>query len=207
MSVSPSQRLARYWNRQADGYDRKMARLEQTRLGESRRWVCERARGEVLVAGIGTGLDLTLLPREARATGLDLSERMLEVARGRATALGRGEDRFVPGDAMALPFAASSFDAVLCTFALCSVPEPARALREFRRVLRPDGLLLLADHVRSSNPIVRMGQRLLEAYSIPAQGEHYTRRPSALLADAGFEIVEAGRHTAGIIEHLSARPI
>lgn len=74
-------------------------------------------------------------------------------------------------------------------------------------MLRPEGRLLIADHIRSTNPLMRASQHLLELYSIPVEGEHYTRRPSLLLEAAGFAIEESDRHPAGAIEHVRARPV
>ena len=101
-----------------------------------------RRRSEVLVAGIGTGLDLPLLPPMHRYVGLDLTRAMLARAVARRGALDIG---FVEGDAQALPFAEASFDTALMHLILTVVPRPARCLAEVARVLRPGGRVLLFD--------------------------------------------------------------
>jgi hypothetical protein len=73
------------------------------------------------------------------------------------------------------------------------------------RVLRPGGLLLLADHVASSAWLVRGIQRLLEVISIRQGGEHFLRRPVELVRAQGFEITKVERFKLGIVERVAAR--
>lgn len=153
---------------------------------------------------MGTGLNLPLYPAEVRLTGVDLSPAMLAIARDRA----RDLDRSVAlrlADAHALPFPDEAFDTVVCTFSLCAIPDPHRAVGEMQRVLRPGGILLLADHVRAANPIARGVQRLMEVASVPLGGEHFRRRPIDDLRTRPFEIEQHERFTLGIVERLSAR--
>ena len=96
----------------------------------------------VLINGIGTGLDLPLLPAVHRYTGLDLTRAMLDRAQPRRAAL---ELELVQGDSQRLPFAAATFDVVVMHLILAIVPDPARALLEAARVLKPGGRVLLLD--------------------------------------------------------------
>ncbi len=105
---------------------------------------------QVLINGIGTGLDLPFLPPAHRYVGLDLTRAMLERARPRAAAL---DIALVQGDSQQLPFADGCFDLAVLHLILAIVPEPARALRETARVLRPGGRILLMDK------FLRRGQR------------------------------------------------
>ena len=73
------------------------------------------------------------------------------------------------------------------------------------RVLRPEGRLLLADHVASSNRAIRAVQRLLELGSVPIGGEHFLRRPVDHVRDAGLEVERHDRFAQGIVERLTAR--
>jgi ubiquinone/menaquinone biosynthesis C-methylase UbiE len=139
------QRRRRYWDRQARGYDRKLARAERSLLAGGRAWVCGQASGDVLEVAIGTGRNLPFYPPDVRLTGIDLSPGMLARAGQRAEELGRAVDLRV-GDAQALELPDVSFDTVVCTLSLCCVPDDRAAVAELCRVLRPGGLLLL-DHV------------------------------------------------------------
>ena len=99
----------------------------------------------------------------------------------------------------------AGFDTVVCTFSLCAIPDHHRAVAEMARVLRPGGLLLLADHVRSTHRIVRGGQRLAELISVPLGGEHFRRRPFDLVTAAGLRVEHHDRFALGIVERLAAR--
>lgn len=96
----------------------------------------------VLVSGVGTGLDLPLLPESHRYTALDFNAAML--ARARPRGAGREVD-FVLGDSMALPFADAQFDCAVLHLILAVVPQPSRCLAETARVLKPGGRIILFD--------------------------------------------------------------
>jgi ubiquinone/menaquinone biosynthesis C-methylase UbiE len=185
-------------------FDTMMSRLERHYFPDARHWVCSRAAGHTLEVAIGTGLNLPHYPAGVQLTGVDLNPAMLEFAASRAHQSGRTLHTQV-ADALALPFDDGSFDSVVCTFALCEVPDVGAALGEFARVLHPEGSLLLADHVIATSRAVRLGQRLLQAVTIPLSGEHFTRRPSEQLPGAGLETVETLRRTHGAVEYVKAR--
>ncbi|HET7775726.1 MAG TPA: class I SAM-dependent methyltransferase [Azospira sp.] len=100
------------------------------------------APGEVLLLGVGTGLDLPHLPPQHRYTGLDLTPAMLARACRHS---GHLDFQAVGGDARTLPFATASFDVVVLHLILAVVPEPLACLRETARVLRPGGMVLVFD--------------------------------------------------------------
>jgi hypothetical protein len=74
-----------------------------------------------------------------------------------------------------------------------------------KRVLKPSGTLLLADHVAGASWPVRAVQRLLETLTVPLGGEHFLRRPSCMVRAEGFEIERRERFKLGIVERLAAR--
>ncbi|MEU9832067.1 methyltransferase domain-containing protein [Streptosporangium sp. NPDC048047] len=197
-------RLRRYWDRQADSYDRRMAFAERRFFGDTRRWLCGQAAGDVLEVAAGTGLNLPHYPPGIRLTGVEWSDAMLVIARRRARALGLVAD-LRQGDARALEFPDARFDTVVCTFSLCAIPDEETALAEMARVLRSGGLLLLADHVVSTSWPVRVLQTLADAVSVPLQGEHYRRRPLPRVRAMGFGIERHERLTRGVIERFAAR--
>lgn len=202
--MSKRERLIDYWDKESTGYEQKIASAERRYFADSRRWVCQRAAGSTLELAVGTGLNFPHYPVEVSLTGVDWSPRMVQAAERRASAMVRPVV-LSQADAMALPFADEQFDAVVCTFSLCCIPDERVALTEAIRVLRPGGSLLLADHIVSSNLLLRAVEHLVELVTIPLQGEHYTRRPLDTVRQLGLDIVETERFTYGAIEQVHAR--
>jgi ubiquinone/menaquinone biosynthesis C-methylase UbiE len=196
-------RIRRIWDGFAPRYDREIQFWERALFAGGREWVCAQAGGEVLEVAVGTGRNLPFYPAAVSLTGVDLSPAMLAVARDRAAGLGRPAT-LVEADAHELPFAGSSFDTVVCTLGLCSIPDDRAAITEMHRVLRPGGQLLLLDHVAAPNPLLRAGQRLLELITLRLAADHQTRRPLPLLVETGFLIDRSERSKAGTVERLRA---
>ncbi len=133
----------------APRYDRVTAVAERLLFGDGRRWACAQASGQVLEAAVGTGRNLACYPADVQLTGVELSPGMLAQAQARAETLHRRVDLRL-GDAQHLTFPDATFDTVLATLTLCSIPDDHAAVREMARVLRPGGRLVLLDHVASS---------------------------------------------------------
>jgi ubiquinone/menaquinone biosynthesis C-methylase UbiE len=197
-------KVLRAWEKSAPGYDQQIALFEKIWFGGGREWLTARAQGRVLEVAIGTGRNLPLYPAGTAITGIELSPAMLAIARQRAAGLGIEAD-LRTGDAQALPFDDQTFDTVVCALSLCTIPDPATAIAEMRRVLVPGGRLLLLDHIASSWPPIRAAQWLLERATIRAAGEHFTRRQLPLVRAAGFDLVEVERRKAGSVERVHAR--
>jgi ubiquinone/menaquinone biosynthesis C-methylase UbiE/predicted ester cyclase len=203
MPPSETERIRRIFDKQAPKYDRSMSRFERWLFAGNREWVCERAQGDVLDLAAGTARNLPFYRDGVSVTGVELSPEMAELGRRRAAELGRKLDMRV-GDAEALPFPDASFDTVVCTYGLCTIPDDAAAVREAGRVLRPGGRILLAEHVRSPNRLVRTIQRVLEPFAHRIGGDHLLREPLDHLAAEGFEVDEVRRQKAGWVELVSA---
>jgi ubiquinone/menaquinone biosynthesis C-methylase UbiE len=204
MPADERERLIRVYDSYAPGYDRGMDALDRTLFRGGRDWVCQKARGRVLEIAIGTGRNLAHYPAGVRLTGVEQSPAMLEVARRRAAELGLEADLRL-GDAQSLDFPAGSFDTVVCTLSLCTIPDDARAVSEVRRVLRPGGRFLLLEHVRSPVRPVRMLERLLDPFAVRAQCDHLLREPLDHLIREGFKIELLERSRLGLVERVAAR--
>jgi ubiquinone/menaquinone biosynthesis C-methylase UbiE len=200
---SPTDRQRRVWAESAPSYDRQMDFVERLMATGDREWLGERATGRVLEVAIGTGRSLPFYTSATSLTGVDLSPEMLAIARTRATERGLPVD-LREGDAAALPVDDESYDTVVCSLSLCSIPDAAAAIAEMKRVLVPGGRLLLLDHVGSTWPPIYALQWLVERISARMAGEHYTRRPLLLVRAAGFEVAESERLRAGVIERVHA---
>lgn len=169
-------------------YDRGLKATEEAGLREMRRQLLAGARGRVVELGAGTGANLGLYPdavSELVLTEPDphMSKRLREhLARSGVTA------RIVEAPAERLPLEADSFDSAVATLVLCTVPDPAAALAELRRVLKPGGRLLFIEHVRAEDPgLARWQDRLERPWRFFADGCHCNRDTVATIAAAGFE--------------------
>lgn len=202
--TSSTERVRRHYDRSAKSYDRLIAWAEKAFFGGGREWVCSRARGEVLEIAFGTGRNLPFYPRDVPLTGIELSPKMLAIARRRGRELGREADLRV-GDAQDLPFPDASFDTVVATLALCTIPDDKRAVAEAARVLRPGGRLLLLEHVRSPILPVRILQRVLNPLTVLLDHDHLLREPLRHVEDAGLVVEHLERSKLGVVERLAAR--
>lgn len=203
MPADERERLIRMYDAYASGYDRGMDVLDRTVFRGGRDWVCQKARGRVLEIAIGTGRNLTHYPRGVDLTGVEQSAAMLDVARRRAAREGVEADLRL-GDAQSLDFPDGSFDTVVCTLALCTIPDDARAVSEARRVLRPGGRFLLLEHVRSPVLPVRMVEGLLDPLAVRTQCDHLLREPLDHLVREGFDIEVVERSRLGLVERVVA---
>ena len=203
-NTAETERVRKLQDREARRYDRNISIFERILFADGRRWVCEQARGHVLELAVGTARNLPHYPADVTLSGIELSPEMLAIARRRAQQLGRPADLRV-GDAQALEFADESFDTVVCTLGLCTIPDPRRAVAEARRVLRRGGRLLLLEHVRSPVRAVRAIERLLDPLSVRFAADHLTREPLDHLNDEEFMIESVERSRLGIVERVIAR--
>lgn len=118
------------------------------RLGPHKRRLFAKLRGATLMVAAGTGNDFKFFPPDQRILAIDISPAMLERA-SRKAARYEGQLELRQMDVCAMPLPDASFDTVVTVCTLCSVPKPIAGLRELHRVLRPDGQLLMFEHVRS----------------------------------------------------------
>ena len=203
-TVTETERVRRIQDKEAPRYDRQMGFFDRILFAGGREWACSRVKGDVLELALGTGRNLPYYPAGVRLTGVELSPRMLEIARARAKELGRDVDLRI-GDAQALDIADESFDTVIITFGLCTIPDDRGAVTEAHRVLRAGGRLVLLEHVRSPSAPVRAVQKVLDPLSVRFAADHLVRDPLEFLANVGFEIESVERLKAGIVERVVAR--
>jgi ubiquinone/menaquinone biosynthesis C-methylase UbiE len=203
-SATETERVRRIQDKEAPRYDRQMRFFEPMLFSGGREWACSQVQGDVLEIAIGTGRNLPFYSDEVRLTGVELSPEMLAIGRRRAAELGREVELRI-GDAQALEFDDGSFDTVIITLALCTIPDDRKAAAEAWRVLRPGGTLVLLEHVRSASLPVRAIQRLLDPLAVRFEADHLVREPLDYLADAGFAIESVERSQLGIVERVLAR--
>lgn len=152
------------------------------------------ACGGVLEIGAGSGLNVPFYgPAVTRLCALDPSPAMLRMARGRHAA-GRFPVEFIEGSAEEIALPDGAVDTVVTTWALCTIPDAAKALREARRVLAPGGSLLFVEHGLAPDASVERWQRRLDPlWRRVAGGCHLDRPMDSMIRESGFRIVEMQR--------------
>ncbi|MFI5777679.1 class I SAM-dependent methyltransferase [Nocardia sp. NPDC051570] len=174
----------------ATWYSALMAAAEPVFLRPLRVTVLASARGKLLFVGLGPGHDLRYLPSAVTSvTAVEPNPLMRRQARRRAVELGV-ELELLDGVAESLPFPDNTFDTVVSPFVLCSIQDVPAALAEFKRVLRPDGELLVLEHVRATDgTLLGTAQDIASRpWQICADGCHPNRRTREALRAAGFNV-------------------
>ena len=120
----------------------------------------------VLEVGVGTGINLSLYPSEAKITGIDYTASMLEKARERVAKKGMRNVRLLQMDAADLKFPDDAFDIVYAPYLISVVPDPVTVAQEMRRVCRPGGRIIFLNHFLSPNPILSRVERLISPMTI-----------------------------------------
>ena len=160
---------------------------KQTR--ETRARVCEGLTGDVVEIGFGTGHNLPFLPAAVtRLRAVEPSRGSVQLARERIESAPFPVE-IVGLDGQQVPLPDASADHVLCTWSLCTIPDPVTAVEEMRRVLRPGGSLHFVEHGRSPHPKVRRWQdRLNGIQQRVAGGCNLNRDIAGIIAAGGFTI-------------------
>ena len=197
-------------------YDHFMDQMDRAGAAEHRRRLVEEAGGEVLEIGAGTGKNLPLYWAAERVVALDPDPAMRARA-NEAAREARVPVEVVEGDAMVLPFPDASFDTVVFSLVLCTVPDIERALAETRRVLRAGGTLRFYEHVRAADPrLARWQDRLERPWGWVGRGCHPNRDTMAEVTRAGFNLLSLEEfdfpamppivrpHVIGLAEPLAA---
>ncbi len=193
------------YNRISAVYDIMEAPVEFFLYGKWREEALSSLKGRILEVGVGTGRNLKYYPAGAQVTGIDVSEGMLEKAREKSR--GMKNITLLLMDAENMEFQDSTFDYVVTTFVLCSVPDPVKALKEMRRVLKPSGELIAIEHMRSSNSIISKFETLINPIMFSVIGDEVTRDTVGNIRKVGFTIREE-RNLAfkDVFKRIRAKP-
>ena len=162
-------------------------------IEKQRAKVVPRARGHVVEIGIGSGLNLPFYDpaKVERVTGIDPDAHIWKRAQDRVASVPFPVER-LGLSAEGLPLADGCADTVVCTYTLCTIPDPLAALGEMKRILAPGGAILFTEHGRAPDARVAKWQNRLEpAWKRLAGGCHMSRDIPALFRKAGLALTEA----------------
>lgn len=179
-------------------------------VGEWRDQLVRLLEGDVLEIGMGTGETLRRLQSARRPvtsyTGIDLSTGMLaEASRYSANSPFPVSLQQMNAENLSA-FPDASFDTVTGSLVLCTVPDPEAALREMARVMRPDGTLILIEHVLAPHPLLAAGMKLIAPLQRRYLACNIDRRTNQLVRDMGFLIERDDGRFFGIFRLIVARP-
>jgi phosphatidylethanolamine/phosphatidyl-N-methylethanolamine N-methyltransferase len=121
---------------------------------------------EVLEVGVGTGINLSMYPKTAKITGIDLSSRMLAKAQKRIDEKGLANCNLMEMDATKMTFADNSYDVVYAPYVISVVPDPVAVAKEMYRVCRPGGRVVILNHFHSTNPIMAKIETLISPMTV-----------------------------------------
>lgn len=182
--------------------------FDQHILGVARlkKKLLSKAHGKILDVACGTGQNIPFLAADSEITAVELSPRMLDVARGNA-AKHDFNVHFAVMDAEDLEFPDGTFDTVVSTLSTCTFPNPVKALQEMKRVCRPNGLILLLEHGHSSVPwLARYQDRHEYQHYENHAGCRWNQEPLELIQLAGIKVVKSRRNILGIFQSIEAMP-
>jgi ubiquinone/menaquinone biosynthesis C-methylase UbiE len=187
-------------------YDGLGAAAERGWMGRRRSRLLAGAAGSVLEIGGGTGANLPHY-RDAGRVVVSEPDPFMRGRLRRKLVRARVPVEVSESGAEDLPFRDGSFDAVVSTLVLCSVPNQEKALAEVRRVLRPGGRLLFIEHVRGEGSVARVQDRVLPLWSRLFAGCHPNRDTLGSIQAAGFEVGKLDRFVppgpfTGLVPHV-----
>lgn len=193
------------YNRIAPFYDLLEYPMERLLFHRLRRLVWQHAQGKILEVGVGTGRNIAFYPPGAHVTAIDISPAMLARAERRARQLERPVELLLM-DVQHMTFADASFDTVLATFVFCSVPDPVVGLKEVKRVCRPDGQVVLLEHVRSEHPVWGKLMDCLNPLAVRLIGDNINRRTVDNVKLAGLQLRRVEDVAGPLVKLILANP-
>jgi SAM-dependent methyltransferase len=187
-------------------YERSSQRAERQGQAERRARLVGDLSGIVLEIGIGNGLNLHHYRRVARLVAVEPDPHMRRRLAARVQRVAFPVE-VLPIGAEELPFPDASFDAVVASLVLCSIPHPARALGEIVRVLKSGGELRFLEHVRGEGWRGHVLDALAPVWAPLGGGCHPNRRTEDAIRRAGLSIVEIERYRFGFLPHIQGRAV
>ncbi len=199
--------LQNAYDKIADQYEKKIW-FDQHVLGVARlrKKLLSKANGKILEVACGTGQNLALFSPNSEITAVDLSPKMLELARANAIKFELNVN-FAVMNAEKLEFADGSFDTVVSTLSTCTFPNPDKVLQEIKRVCKPDGLILLLEHGHSNFPwMARYQDRHEDQHYQDHAGCRWNQDPLDLVQSAGLKVLKSKRSILGMFHSMEVRP-
>ena len=183
------------YDRFAKGYDKAFAPFEKRFFSQWRRETLSflPANAKIVEIGAGTGANFKFYPKSKCAVASEISIKMLEIARQKTD-----EIYLVQTDAENLPFPVNYFDAALATLVFCSIPKPENAFAELKRIVKPNGRIVLLEHVRPKG-LFGYGFDFLNLFTSVLIEDHFNRETAKIAENAGLKILQVKEKAFGAV--------
>lgn len=195
-------KIRRKYNRIAGIYDLFESPMEIMALRKWRITLMEQLRGKVLEVGVGTGKNIEYYPEGLNITAIDFSPKMLEKAKHKAEALNK-KVNLLNMDIQKMDFHDSTFDIVYATCVFCSVTDPIAGLKEIRRVCKPNGKIIMIEHVKSEKKVLGAIMDLLNPAVVGMYGANINRRTVENIQKSGFIRLEVQDLFGDIVKKIT----
>ncbi|MDA8212815.1 MAG: methyltransferase domain-containing protein [Clostridia bacterium] len=208
MDEKLTETIKRRYNRTAylfDLMELMSAPMQALAPDKARKKLFAKVRGNVLEVGVGTGKNLRYYPPDCTVTAIDFSPNMLARAKKK---LGEAKApvTLLEMDAQAMTFPDNTFDTVVATCVFCSVPDAILGLQEIKRVCKPDGRVLLLEHMRLDKPVIGPLMDSLNPLVVRLVGANINRRTVENVRKAGLTIISVENVMGDLVKLIEARP-
>ncbi|WP_166961676.1 class I SAM-dependent methyltransferase [Yeosuana marina] len=178
-------KIKKRYNRIAKYFDSFEKPMGTSGFDKWRKELVQQVNGKTLEIGVGTGKNLPLYSKDIRLTAIDFSKNMLDKAMTKYKK-SLPNVNFLEMDVQNMDFEDDTFDTVITSCVFCSVPDPVKGLKEIKRVLKPDGQLVMLEHVRSNGKVLGTLMDWFNFIPLIIMGANINRKTKQNLIKAGF---------------------
>lgn len=196
-----SEKIRKRYNRAARFYDILESPMEMMALREWRIDLMKELEGNILEIGVGTGKNIEYYPDDISITAIDFSEGMLQKAREKAEKYNKNVT-LIQMDAQDMKFPDNTFDTIFTTCVYCSVPDPVKGLKEMRRVCKPNGKIIMIEHVRSEKWLLGAVMDILNPIVVTTYGANINRKTVENIYKSGFTDVNLNSLYGDIVKKI-----
>lgn len=196
-----SEKIRKKYNRAARFYDILETPMEMMALREWRIDLMKGLEGNILEIGVGTGKNIEYYPDDISITAIDFSEGMLQKAREKAEKYNKNVT-LIQMDAQDMKFPDNTFDTIFTTCVYCSVPDPVKGLKEMRRVCKPNGKIIMIEHVRSEMWLLGAVMDILNPIVVTTYGVNINRKTVENIYKSGFTDVNSNNLYGDIVKKI-----
>ena len=187
--MTKTKHIKNRYNRIAKYFDALEKPMGTDGISKWRQEIVPQVTGKTLEVGVGTGKNIPFYPENVNLTVIDFSKKMLEKAKIKYQDSSLNIN-FLEMDVQNMDFKDNTFDTVITTCVFCSVPNPIKGLQEIKRVLKPNGQLLMLEHVRSNGKVLGPLMDWFNFIPLYIMGANINRNTAENIKKAGFDEVK-----------------